>query len=93
MYTLTDPSSYQYQPPPAPDRGMQAAPAETVLSIATSGSPQNNRVATVGVAGAAIGFGAGLIVAELLVTGLVLAAVGVIGWLAAGRISRLVKRH
>ena len=93
MSTLTDPSSYRYQPPPAPDPSLLAAPAETTPALAASGSSQNNRAATAGITGAAIGFGAGLIVAELVVPGLVLAAVGVVGWLAAGRISRLVKRR
>jgi len=46
-----------------------------------------------GIAGAALGFGAGLVLAELVVPGLILGVVALGGLATAGSISRFVRRR
>jgi hypothetical protein len=85
MSTTIEPSTDQATLP--------AASPETTPATSDGGSPQNDRAAVTGVAGAALGLGAGLVLAELVVPGVILAAVGVGAWVAAGRLARMIKRR
>jgi hypothetical protein len=77
----TLPSSHEQNITPTPSESAGAAPAPTTAE------PANLHQITptqAGLAGVAVGLGAGLIVAELVVPGAVLAVIGIVG-ISAGR--------
>jgi hypothetical protein len=75
--------------PPAPPAPVSSGPVQTSVNGAPT---QNVTPVGAGIAGGVLGFGAGLVVAELVVPGLVLGAVALVGLAAAGRLSRFIGR-
>jgi hypothetical protein len=78
-------------PPPAP-QSVDPVPVETPTASVHDRATVNLTPTGAGVAGAALGLGAGLMLAELVIPGLVLGAAALIGLAAAGRLSRLIRR-
>lgn len=69
--------------------------ADSSPCLASGSSQTSNHLSPMGagIGGAALGFGAGLVVAELLVPGLILGAVALVGLAAGNRIVRLVRNR
>ena len=72
----------------------EPTPAQTAAAEPSVNTEATRPITPVGagVGGAVLGFGAGLVVAELVVPGLVLGAVPLVGLAAAGRLSRFIRR-
>jgi hypothetical protein len=87
-------------PPEATNAVQSHAPAvavssEPVVTTPASVNGEATRHVTpleTGIAGAALGLGAGLVVAELLVPGLVLGAIAIVGLATANRVPRFISR-
>jgi hypothetical protein len=79
-------------PPETPSADPVPAQTPTALPSVNGRATGHITPTGAGVAGAALGFGAGLVVAELVVPGLVLGAVAIVGLAATRRLSRLIRR-